>query len=96
MNFASTEDTIKTHITAEEKPVYMTTFKSVKTEDGSSVIASEHTRVTEADTGVLIEEALSDVESTGEGRESPSYKVEIIEVSDIAGDFIETHIYCFF
>lgn len=51
------------------------------------MISSEHRKVVEAEDGVLIEEVLSDIESTGDQKEFPSYKVEIIEVGDIAGEF---------
>lgn len=73
----------------------MTTFKSIKTDDGVSVISSEHKKVVEAEEGVLIEEVLSDIESTADQRETPSYKVEIIEVGDITGEFLQIY-YNFF
>lgn len=87
--FTPTDETPNTQIVADEKkPVYLTTFKSIKTEDGANVISSEHRKVVVADNGVLIEEVLSDVESTDDQKELPSYKIQILEISDVAGDFM--------
>uniref|UniRef100_A0A1A9UCU1 Titin n=1 Tax=Glossina austeni TaxID=7395 RepID=A0A1A9UCU1_GLOAU len=69
-------------ITAEEKPVYITTFKSVQTEVGQATIQTESKIVTQEE-GVLVEEVLSDSETIKEHEEFTPYQIEIVEVSDI-------------
>ena len=72
--------------TKDEKPVFITTFKSVQNKDGETVIESENKMVTQ-EQGVLVEEVLSDTETIKEQDETAPYQIEIVEVNDITGIF---------
>lgn len=70
--------------TTDEKPVFITTFKSVQNEDGETVIETESKKVTQEE-GVLVEEVLSDTEPIKEQDEAAPSQLEIVEVSDVTG-----------
>ena len=78
--------------TKDEKPVFITTFKSVQNKDGETVIESENKMVTQ-EQGVLVEEVLSDTETIKEQEETAPYQIEIVEVSDITGIFFSFFFY---
>ena len=78
--------------TKDEKPVFITTFKSVQNKDGETVIESENKMVTQ-EQGVLVEEVLSDTETIKEQEETAPYQIEIVEVNDITGIFFSFFFY---
>lgn len=73
--------------TKDEKPVFITTFKSVQNEEGETVIETENKKISQAE-GVLVEEVLSDTETIEDQAEQPTPILEIIEVNDITGTFL--------
>lgn len=73
--------------TKDEKPVFITTFKSVQNEDGETVIETENKKVTQEE-GVLVEEVLSDTETIQDQDEQSPHKLEIVEVNDVTGTFL--------